>query len=63
MIGFQSARLVQTRPLPITVTMPLEAFYGYPTSLEDNLAVISRRLGALDRQDLARRQGRWSCYT
>ena len=59
-IGFRHL-LIVTATLLAGPRLQLEAFYGYPTSLEDNLAVISRRLGALDRQDLARRQKRWSC--
>ncbi len=59
-IGFRHL-LIVTATLLAGPRLQLEAFYGYATSLEDNLAVISRRLGALDRQDLARRQKRWSC--
>jgi hypothetical protein len=58
-IGFRHL-LIATATLLAGPRPQLEAFYGYATSLEDNLAVISRRLGALDRQDLARRQKRWS---
>jgi hypothetical protein len=61
-IGFRHL-LIVTATLLAGLRLQLEAFYGYPTSLEDNLAVISRRLGALDRQDLAGRQKRWSCGT
>lgn len=59
-IGFRHL-LVATAILLAGPRLRLEAFYGFATNLEDNLAVISQRLSSLDRHHLARRQARWSC--
>ena len=52
--------LVVTATLLVGPRPQLEAFYGYATSLEHKLGLISQRLGASDRQDLAQRQTTWS---
>ncbi len=52
--------LVVTALLLVGPRPQLEAFYGYATSLEDELAVISRRLGASNRHGFAQRKSKWS---
>jgi TniQ len=52
--------LVVTATLLLGPRPQLEAFYGYATSLEDELGIITRRLSAADRHSLAQRLTKWS---
>ena len=52
--------LVVTATLLLGPRPQLEAFYGYATSLEDELGVITRRLDAADRHGLTQRLMKWS---
>ena len=65
-LNFNGLSLRLRHLLVVTATLLLgprpqsEAFYGYATSLEEELGVIIRRLSASDRHSLAQRLMKWS---